>query len=78
MKKITNHDYGFKDEIENKLKFNKRAKNKYYKLKNKDHSWNIVNDRATLKFWMASAGFEGRRERREKEKRIGCCWHTIV
>ena len=25
--KITNHDYGFKDEIENKLKFNKRAKN---------------------------------------------------
>jgi hypothetical protein len=28
-KKITNHDYGFKDEIENKLKFNNRAKNKY-------------------------------------------------
>lgn len=37
-KKITNHDYGFKDEIENKLKFNNRAKNKYQKLKNKDHS----------------------------------------
>jgi hypothetical protein len=37
-KKITNHNYGFKDEIENKLKFNKRAKKKYYKLKNKYHS----------------------------------------
>jgi len=78
LEKITNHDYGFKDEIENKLKFNKRAKNKYYKLKNKDQSWNVVNDRATLKFWMASAGFDERRERTEKEERIGCYWHTIV
>jgi hypothetical protein len=26
-KKITNHNYGFNSEIENKLKFDKRAKN---------------------------------------------------
>ena len=32
--KITNHNYGLNEKIKNKLKFNKKAKNKNFKNKN--------------------------------------------
>jgi uncharacterized protein (DUF1499 family) len=40
-KKITNHNYGFNDEIENKSKFNKKKPTKIRNKNNEDQSWNI-------------------------------------
>jgi uncharacterized protein (DUF1499 family) len=40
-KKITNHNYGFNDEIENKSKFDKKNPTKIRNKNNEDQSWNI-------------------------------------
>jgi hypothetical protein len=66
-KKITNHNYGFNDEIENKSKFDKKNQQK---LKIKIMRTKVEISVNNMKFWIESVNFEGWREIRKRRKKM--------